>query len=708
MTQLDRRRFLLAATAALNLPTAIARAATIDADVRTGTIRDVEHVVIFMQENRSFDHYFGAMPGVRGFGDRFAIPVPDAPGLTAKTNWTQLNHNRLSGPPLISPFPLNTVDDFDLMRVEGTPHNWTDAQAAWNEGRINQWPTHKTAHAMGHYLEADIPFQYALANAFTICDAYHCAMHVGTNTNRLFLWSGTNDPTGQFGGPSLSNSHDSLASDGGAKEGYRWTTYVERLQAAGVSWRVYQDMADNFTDNPLAGFQRFRDSHDRVAGSDPKLAELGLSTRALDGLKADVLAGALPAVSYIVAPAKDSEHPGPSSPAQGADYTARVLDALTADPKVWAKTVLLVMFDENDGFFDHVPPPAPPSRDQSQPGAYLGASTVETTGEYHLHHAASEAHIDAPEFVGRPYGLGPRVPMYIVSPWSRGGWVDSQVFDHTSVIRFLEARFGVMEPNISPWRRAVCGDLTSAFDFKSPNAAPFVAALPPTAATAKRAAALPGRTTPETPATPLVPVQATGVRPSRALPYALNIEEAPERDRIGLRFINQGKVAAVFHVYDRLNLASAPRRYTVEPGKVLADLWPAGAYDLWVLAPNGFHRHLVGGSPEQEARVTMIHASGPSLTLDVRNAIDRPVALKAAPNAYIDALAPWAFQLAPSGRAVQTWTLAATGGWYDVCITSPEAPRYLRRLAGRLETGAPSTSDPAMGGAARMDQAVWA
>jgi len=708
MTQLDRRRFLLAATAALNLPTAIARAAAIDADVRTGTIRDVEHVVIFMQENRSFDHYFGAMKGVRGFGDRFAIPVPDAPGLEAKTNWTQVNkHAVLGGPPLVSPFPLNTVDDFDLMRVEGTPHNWTDAQAAWNEGRINHWPTHKTAHAMGHYLEADIPFQYALANAFTICDAYHCAMHVGTNTNRLFLWSGTNDPTGQFGGPSLSNSHDSLASDGGAKEGYRWTTYVERLQAAGISWRVYQDMADNFTDNPLAGFQRFRDSHDRVPGSDPKLAELGLSTRALDGLKADVLAGALPAVSYIVAPAKDSEHPGPSSPAQGADYTARVLDALTADPKVWAKTALLVMFDENDGFFDHVPPPAPPSRDPGQPDAYLGASTVATVGEYHLHHAASEAHIDAPEFVGRPYGLGPRVPMYIVSPWSRGGWVNAQVFDHISVIRFLEARFGVMEPNISPWRRAVCGDLTSAFDFKSPNAEPFVAALPSTAATAKRAAALPGRTTPQTPSSPLIPVQATGVRPSRALPYALNVEEAAEGDRMGLRFVNQGKVAAVFHVYDRRNLESAPRRYTVEPGKALADLWLAGAYDLWVLAPNGFHRHLIGDAPEREATVAMLHASGPLLALDARASVASPATLNFAPNAYANALSSWSTQLAPSGQSSGSWTLAAIGGWYDISVTSPESPRYLRRLAGRLETGAPSISDPAMGGPARMDQAVW-
>eukprot|EP01035_Chromulina_nebulosa_P032939 gene32938-44062_t len=195
-------------------------------------------------------------------------------------------------------------------------------------------------------------------------------------------------------------------------------------------------MADNFTDNPVAGFKTFRDSHDGKPGSDPRLAQLGLSTRKLDGLREDVLTGALPQVSWIVAPAAASEHPGPSSPVQGADYTAQVIEALTADPAVWARTVLFIMFDENDGFFDHVPPPAPPSADG-------GGSTVDTTGEYHLETTASEAATERPELMGRPYGLGPRVPMYVVSPWSRGGWVSSEVFDHTSVIRFMETRFGV-------------------------------------------------------------------------------------------------------------------------------------------------------------------------------------------------------------------------------------------------------------------------
>ena len=710
MTSIDRRRLLFAAAGVLALPPSLARAVAIDADVRSGTLSDVDHVVILMQENRAFDHYFGAMNGVRGFADRFPIPVADGPGLTGKTVWTQANDPAGSGqakgaPPLISPFPLNTVQTFSHMRVEGTPHGWSDAQAAWNEGRMNRWPESKTAHAMGYYRQEDIPFQYALADAFTLCDAYHCSAQVGTNTNRLFLWSGTNDPTGQGGGPAISNSHDELATKGGAAEPYRWTTYAERLQAAGIGWRIYQDMADNFTDNPLAGFKTFRDSHAGAPGSDPRLAALGLSTRKLDGLRADVLAGALPQVSYIVAPAAASEHPGPSSPAQGADYTAQVLDALTADPKVWARTVLLVMFDENDGFFDHVPPPAPPSADPASPGGFLGGSTVDTTGEYHQVRAPSEAEAEREALMGRPYGLGPRVPMYVISPWSRGGWVNSQVFDHTSVIRFLERRFGVSEPNISPWRRAVCGDLTSAFDFKTPNHAPLSRPLPATASLAARAAALPGRTTPPIPALTSAPLQAIGPRRSRALPYALRVEEGADQGRLTLSLANDGAAAAVLHVYDRLRLDRAPRRFTIEPGRSLTDAWPAGAYDLWLLGPNGFHRHLVGDAPGEDPTVALrTDPAASALILALGNPGADSRLLTVATEAYGKAQPPWRGKLAAGGGAEHRWSLRATRGWYDLAVRPQAGKSFLRRLAGRLETGADSISDPAMGGPARMDQ----
>jgi len=702
MPRIDRRSFL-AAGAMLALPPAISRAMTIDAQVRTGTVEDVEHVVILMQENRSFDHYFGAMKGVRGFGDRFPIPTPDAEGRRGKTVWTQVNGKAGRGPKLIAPFHLNTVQSFPQMRVAGTPHNWPDAQAAWDQGRMHRWPESKTAHAMGYFRAEDIPFQYALADAFTICDAYHCSMQTGTNTNRLFLWSGTNDPSGKDAGPSLSNSHEDLASRGGHPQSYTWTNYVERLQAAGISWHVYQDMADNFTDNPLAGFKAFRESYAKAPGSDPRLAAHGLSTRRLDGLREDVLGGKLPQVSYIVSPAADSEHPGPSSPAQGADFTARVLDALTADPKVWSRTVLLVMFDENDGFFDHVPPPAPPSRDVAAPDGHLGASTVDMTGEHHLVRSPGDPGSDKRELMGRPYGLGPRVPMYVISPWSRGGFVNSQVFDHTSVIRFLEQRFGVAEPNISPWRRAVCGDLTTAFDFKTPNDTPFAAGLPKTAETAARAAALRGHTRPPTPAAPTAPEQAEGVRPSRALPYELDVVAKAGAEAVSLSFRNTGSAGAVFHVYDRMNLEGVPRRYTVEAGKVLEGAWAsAPGYDLWVLGPNGFHRHFTGKRADGLETQVAYDRNQATLSLTLSNPGDAAIAAEATAQAY--GLEPWRTILAPGASATQAWRLDKTGGWYDLLVTANGLPGFRRRLAGRLETGADAISDPALGGKALMDR----
>ncbi|TGX50344.1 phospholipase C, phosphocholine-specific [Sphingomonas gei] len=676
MTDIRRRTLLkgaLGAAASAAFPPAIARALAIPADVRSGTLEDVEHVVILMQENRSFDHYFGTLRGVRGFADRFPIPVAGDPG---RTVWEQGDRH-------LSPFHLATRRDWALMRMEGTPHGWPDAQRAWDQGRMADWPEAKTERALGYYRREDIPFQFALADAFTLCDAYHCSVQTGTNTNRLFLWTGTNDPSGRAGGPAIANSHDNFAEYGGAAEPYRWTSYVERLQAAGVDWRIYQDMADNFTDNPLVGFETFRAAHKRAAGADPALRERALETRAVDALRADVLAGRLPQVSYVIATAAGSEHPGPSSPAQGAAYTADIIDALTADPKVWGRTALLVMFDENDGFFDHVPPPAPPSRDPGAPGGYAGASTVSTLGEYHDVPSAADAAVDLPEFRGRPYGLGPRVPLYVISPWSRGGWVNSQVFDHSSVIRFLEQRFGVAEPNISPWRRAVCGDLTSAFDFARPNAA-MPAGIPDPRGDAVRAAAIKGQVAPQAPAGSNLPQQEPGTRPARPLPYHLAVSEARSSNDIALTFHALGGAGAVFHVYDRLALDRLPRRYTVEAGKQLTGTWPGvgedAAYDLWVLGPNGFHRHFAG------TRTDAALAAALEWRFDPRN---RSVALETAavdgvvvtPNAY------QTHHRELRGGRRHAWSVEKTDGWYDLTLTVPGEPGFVRRVAGRVEAG---------------------
>lgn len=693
----DRRAMLKAmmaagGTAAGFFPS-ILRALEIPAARRTGTLNDVRHVVILTQENRAFDHYFGAMNGVRGFADRFLPPVPDRGARTGGTPFLQTDE-RPGSSTLLAPFHLDTRRDFRLIRHQGTPHLLPDAQDAWDEGRLSAWPQAKHNHAMGYFTRADIPFQYALAEAFTLCDAYHCALHAGTNPNRLFIWTGTNDPEGTGNGPAIDNGYDDF-SDPLGHGGYTWTTYPERLQRAGVSFQVYEDMADNFTDNPLPGFQAYRRARTATDGPQADLARRTITTRHLDKLRDDVVAGTLPQVSWIVAPARYSEHPAASSPLQGADYTAQVLDALTANPEVWAGTVLFVNFDENDGLFDHVAPPAPPSRDPADPARLLGASTVPVDREYHIH---AQDDRDRP-YLNRPYGLGPRVPMIAVSPWSRGGYVASEVFDHTSVIRFLEKRFGVAEPNISAWRRAVCGDLTSCFDFSHTDESAFVQALPPMRALAERAAKLP-HTLPETPDSPVAPVQEGGLRRRRATPYRLEVARTTDADGApGLHLANKGGEgrAAVFHLYDVREPGAVPRRYTVGAGHSLTAPFPVaadGRYDLFLLGPNGFHRRYTGTGAAFVARLE--DAAGVA-RLHLANRSAAPVRLTIRDRAY--GATDRVVDLPAGAETRLPVDIARTHGWYDLSV---EGAAETTRLAGHIENGAASFSDPVAHGPAAL------
>ncbi|AVS70037.1 phospholipase C, phosphocholine-specific [Paracidovorax avenae] len=727
----SKRKFLQAAAgttagaAALGLfPPSIRRALAIPANRRTGTIKDVEHVVILMQENRSFDHYFGTLAGVRGFGDRFTIPLPGG-----RSVWQQADQNGQT----VLPYHLNQAAG-NAQRVDGTPHSWEDARDAWDRGRMAEWPRYKQPQSMGYYTQAEASFQFALANAFTVCDAYFCSLHGGTNTNRLFHWTGTNGPTGPAGQVVVDNAWDALYSDTDIRTGgYDWITYPERLQQAGVSWMVYQNMPDNFTDNPLVGFRQYRQANlasgkpvysdsDANPAYDPARDQAGnplykgIANTMPDGgflgtFRQAVLHGRLPQVSWIIPPATYCEHPGPSSPVQGGWYVQEVLDALTANPEVWSKTVLLINFDENDGYFDHVPPPCAPSLDGR--GGTLGKSTLsagEMAYEYYTHKPYADTGMPPPD--GDCYGPGPRVPMWVVSPWSRGGWVNSQNFDHTSVLRFLEARFGVKEPQISPYRRAVFGDLTSAFNFATPNDAPLATLAGRRSkgdadALCDAQGALPQIAVPSPQA---LPRQATGTRPSRALPYELHVRARTHAagGTVQLGFSNTGTAAAVFHVYDRLHLDRAPRRYMVEAGKQLHDHWSAGAdggaYDLWVLGPNGFHRSfagnlaaLRGAVPHPEADVCYDIANGNAhLVLMIMNQGSASAALQVKSNAYRGD-GPWTTTVAPGQSQELQWDLSGSAHWYDFTLTCDALPGFARRFAGRVETGRDGLSDPAMG-----------
>ncbi|HEX7781499.1 MAG TPA: phospholipase C, phosphocholine-specific [Sphingobium sp.] len=684
VTMQDRRSFIRAmmatAGAAAAFTPSIARALEIPAHRRTGTLKDVDHVVILTQENRAFDHYFGAMRGVRGFGDRFAIPAPPLPAAPDRTVFVQPNESVGAEPALIAPFRLDTASDFRLYRPLGTPHGFTDSQAAWDNGRMGAWPKSKKNHAMAHFTREDLPFQYALAEAFTLCDAYHCAMHLCTNPNRLYIWTGTHDPLAKGNGPAIDNGYDSMEADPLHHGGYLWTTYPERLMAAGIGFQIYQDMADNFTDNPLVGFRNYRQAH---GGSDAAalLARRTITTRKLDDLKQDVLAKRLPEVSWIIAPAAMSEHPSASTPLQGADYTAQVLDALTANPEIWARTVLLINFDENDGLFDHMPPPAPPARVD---GRMIGATSIPADDEYHVH---SQAPADA-AYLDRPYGLGPRVPLYVISPWSKGGHVASEVFDHTSILRFLEARFGVHEPNISAWRRGVCGDLTSCFDFGAPDTQMFMGALPTTTALSERAARL-EEVPPPLPARAAAPVQETGLRRRRATPYALDARLHLDAEGRALLFANHSaERAAVFHVYDVKQLEAVPARYTVGAGRTLAHLLPASgdAVDMFVLGPNGFHRRLTGRSD-----IFSIGMAANALVIE--NLTSTPQSIAMTDKAY--GVAPDVIALKGKETRRVRLDLTDSHGWYDRQFA---AGGQVWRMAGHVENGDASYSDPAAGG----------
>ena len=409
------------------LPESIQKALAIPAASSTGTLQDVEHVVIFMQENRSFDHYYGTMRGVRGFGDRITTPLPGG-----KSVWQQ--QSRKTGKEVL-PFHLDTATT-RAQCVSSLDHGWPSGHKAWNRGKYDDWVDAKSALTMGYYKEADIPFQFALANAFTICDAYFCSVMGPTDPNRIYHWTGSINPPGNQAGALIDN-------DIAEKYVPSWITCPERLEKAGISWRVYQKGLDydskrpfdgNYGDNPLVYFKQYLHS-----AQDSKLRREALSPHPLSELARDVASGQLPQVSWIVAPEAFSEHPA-WPPAYGAQYTAEVLDALTGNPKVWSKTVLFINYDENDGYFDHVVPPTPPiSRDR-------GHSTVDASDEIY----------DDPKLGPTPYGLGVRVPMVVVSPWTRGGWVCSEVFDHTSVLRFLEARLArpcarqTLPPGVAP------------------------------------------------------------------------------------------------------------------------------------------------------------------------------------------------------------------------------------------------------------------
>jgi phospholipase C len=693
MTTTDRRtflRFLSSAALSAALPNSIERALAIPAHHRTGTIQDVEHIVILMQENRAFDHYFGTLRGVRGYGDPRPVTLP-----SGRPVWYQPD-----GAGYLLPF-RPTAANLGLQFLEDTPHGWQDTHAAWNGGKYDQWVPNKGRSTMAHLTRRDIPFHYALADAFTICDGYHCSLLGPTDPNRYHMWTGWVGNEGPGGGPVIDNS----------ELGYDWSTYPERLEKAGVSWKIYQDSGvgldaagfwgwtedpyiGNYGDNSLLYFFKFQNAQpgDPLYEKARTGTNVAKSGTLFDILREDVRTNKLPQVSWIVAPEAFSEH-GNWPANYGAWYVSQVLDSLTANPDLWSKTVLIVTYDENDGFFDHVVPPTPPR------WAAEGHSTVD---------AGNEIFAGNSKYVAGPYGLGVRVPTILVSPWSKGGWVCSEVFDHTSLIRFIERRFapshdGLIESNITAWRRVVCGDLTSAFDFATPNVARV--ALPDTAAYMPPDNQRHPDYVPTPPTNQALPIQERGLRRARALPYEIDASGTAESAKSAFRvdFSNTGKAGVCFQVRSG-NTADGPWSFTVEAGQSWSNEWDLtasqGKYDLSVFGPNGFLRSFRGtASTQGKANLAVdsrYDADDLELVLTISNRGSAKTRVSMA-NAYGNDKD--AGVLRPGQSLLTRMSLRSSFGWYDVTIESDTDANFLWRLAGHIENGRDSVSDPAFGGA---------
>jgi phospholipase C len=405
-----------------------------------GKLTDIQHVVILIQENRSFDHYFGSYRGVTGFADPHALTLTDGSGLKvfAQPGYPGGYHGDH-----LYPFHLDSYNNGEC--TNDINHSWAPQHTYWDGGKIDGFVSGHLAVdgpangplTMGYYTRKDLSFYYALADAFTICDHYFCSVIGPTDPNRLYAMSAWLDPAGTQGGPILSTSSTRIERYGTLS----WTTMPEQLQARGISWKVYGDPDANYGDNVLPYFKQYL--------TNPVLAANGLAPTYPGDFQADVAAGSLPQVSWVLAPLISSEHP-PAPTEYGEVVSANVLSTLVSNPAIWSKTALFITYDENGGFFDHVPPPVPPA---GTPGEYLTANPLPS---------------DAAGVAG-PIGLGFRVPMLVVSPFSRGGFVCKRRFDHTSLLRFLETRFGAEVPNLSAWRRGEVGDLTGALNLANVN-----------------------------------------------------------------------------------------------------------------------------------------------------------------------------------------------------------------------------------------------
>lgn len=791
------------------MPSSIQRALSIEADPGT-TFLDAEHIVFLMQENRSFDHCYGTLSGVRGFNDPRVIRQPNQLPV-----WFQAEKDQS----IYGPFRLD-IENTKITWMGSLPHSWKDMVGARNDGKMDQWLIAKRpgnaayAHmplTMGYFTREDIPFYYAFADAFTVCDQHFCSSLTGTSANRSYFWAGAirenpRDP-------------NSVAHVNNGQINYQdvsWKTYPERLEKNNISWKVYQnelslpvgfsDLEEswlaNFTDNNLEFYKqynvRFHKAHIQFKALElkrvkQKLAEeVGvekekqklqeevvaleaylqqyseeafskLSTheqnihkkafatntedpayhtieeidykengeiKKVEVPKGDILhqfrkeveQDKLPMVSWLVAPCNFSDHPG--APWFGAWYVSEVLDILTKNPNVWKKTIFILTYDENDGYFDHVAPFVPPLSTDPKQGQV--SSKIDTQDEWVT--LEQDKARDSKSSIASPIGLGFRVPMVVASPWTRGGWVNSEVCDLTSTLQFLEyfieKKTGkkVIEENISSWRRGTCGNMTSIFqpandlkkldlDFVDRNK--YVERI-----LSARDKNLPHGFNQFEPRElnqnkvwndlERFPKQESGVKKACGLPYnvQVNAEVTKEGVRMNLgieanKLKNKDYLAPI-QVYSHQKFQKETGRnwnFSVDEKDPLSYQWAKqdldqGLYNFSVHSFNGFYRNFRGNLNDPLVEIDCKVNQDQTLTIVIKNKAKQALVLYVQDVVY----SKKTDKIAVTAQAEHTLKLDYTAykGWYDVVISMDNYANFIYHYAGHIENGNSSISDPYM------------
>lgn len=766
------------------IPMSIQKAMAISADPGS-MFYDAEHIVFLMQENRSFDHMFGTMRGVRGFNDPRAKSLPNQNKV-----WLQGDGKGNT----YAPFHVD-INKTKITWQGGLPHSWSDQVATRNNGKYDKWVPVKSLMTLGYYKREDIPFYYAMADAFTVCDHNFCSSLTGTTPNRLFFWTGTIRPEQNANSvPVVNNSqaesHDNVFVD--------WQTFPEILEDNGVSWKVYQneiwsanlpegeidDWLGNYGDNPLEYVKRHRvklsayfrkngdktshpalsaeevlEKYNQLSQREKNLIDKSFSTNIqnpdylklapftftndqgkqetlsipkediFETFRYDVDHGKLPTVSWLVAPQRFSDHT--SSPLYGTWYVSEAIDILTKNPEVWKKTIFILTYDENDGYFDHIPPFVVPNPDDPSSGKVSEGITPWVDYEFKKN---------------SPIGLGYRVPMIIASPWSKGGYVNSQVFDHTSSLMFLENFLSkktgkqIRSEQISPWRRAVCGDLTSAFrpitaeNDNIPerlkkekvitgiqNAKSKPAQVVPKPLSSEEISKINMYLPFDANASGFAPAQEKGTRLACALPYQLYVKSALNADKSKVvlsfeaampSFEQKVKASgAAFNVYTKTSYrqeAGKTWAFAVKAGDEIKDNWDISmfkdeVYALSVDGPNGFHRSFKGTKQDADVNIIcMYEQSGVlkkltgNIQIVIENHENKAIEVLINDNAY--KANNKVIKVPQKNRKIVSLNLQKSSGWYDFKVSIKGDSIFERYYAGHVETGEASISDPLMGG----------